>query len=42
MGCGEGLVSAVKLPSGWLIPTALKAAVLMCKTVVEGEGRIRP
>lgn len=42
----RGLVEgAVKLPSGWLIPTSqlpsLKAAVLMYKAVVEARGRIR-
>ncbi len=39
------VVGAIKLPRGWLIPTdqllSLKAAVLMYKAVVEGEGRIR-
>ena len=42
----RGLVQgAVKLSKGWLIPTSqllsLKAAVVMYKAVVEGEGRIR-
>ncbi|MCU7788303.1 hypothetical protein ODS41_10315 [Pyrobaculum sp. 3827-6] len=38
------VVGVVKLASGWLVPTSqipsLKAAVLMYKAVVEGEGKL--
>jgi hypothetical protein len=38
------VVGVVKLASGWLMPTSqlpsLKAAVLMYKAVVEGEGKL--
>ncbi|MGC9131800.1 MAG: hypothetical protein ACP5H5_09485 [Pyrobaculum sp.] len=41
----RGLVEGVvKLASGWLVPTSqipsLKAAVMMYKAVVEGEGKL--
>jgi hypothetical protein len=39
------VVGAAELASGWLVPTSqlpsLKAAVLMYKAVVEGEGKLR-